>query len=423
MDRDFTVNVLPDQSRLLLIPMRECQTFTLYMAVRYGSNDVFVESDYENAHFLEHLFAELTSKQFPNAKSNTMELAKYGIEWNAYTYDDHTVYVYKGLTVQLNRILLKLICAYNSFTIDENVFEQERSAVVNELKGHMSLPTAELNEVFYSYIYQDNEVLKKMTLNTECENVKKTGITKLMQVWDRYYHGSNVLFTLAGGFEPRSVLRFFERSIKPSGIPQVVQRKDSFHKSNQPTEIVVNMKSSQVTRIRITWILDIGWSDYDQFVKLDVLSFILFGGLNSRLYRRLRGELGVVYSVGGSCNSNESDQTLFTISTQVGNPDHKLIVLDSIVNELENFAPMSAEELVSTKNTFTFELLETQQRGNAWPEFWIETYYKSILFNKPAYNRKKYQYALDNLKNSDINDFVLKNIRPHNRVTVCGVPT
>ena len=216
MDRDFTVHDLPDTSRLLMIPMPKCKTFTLHMSTRYGSHNVKTKKDYETAHFLEHLVAELTSKKFPHSKENKQEMAKRGISWNAFTQNDKTVYIYKGLSIHLKFVLKMLFHAYHDFLIDPEIFEQERKAVRNELKAYMSNPNHELRELLNTFLFQDNEIIRDMKLQTEYENVANTTQQQLMDIWNVNYHGDSILFAIAGGFDPTTILKSFTKYLVPN---------------------------------------------------------------------------------------------------------------------------------------------------------------------------------------------------------------
>lgn len=423
MDRDFAVHDLPDHSRLLLIPMEDCKTFTLYMVTRFGSNDVDSKEEYENAHFLEHMFAPLTSKKFSQTKENTNELARNGISWNAYTYPDRTVYEYKGLKKYLKKMINMLVHAYNDFVMDDKVFLQEKKAVMNELKGYMSNPRRTFYEVIDSYLYQKNEVLSKMTLETEYENTIKTTPQQLMKAWKKYYHGRYVLFALAGKFDSNKVLNFFKKSIKPStSMPPIVIRDNTFYKSNKAVEMSIPVKAIKTTMIRVSWVLDISKNDEEAMIYLQVLTELLCAGFDSRLYKKLRGELGIVYGVQCSFASNES-QTILTISTQVEDPSNKRLATDTILDTIEtNFLPVTNDEMDIIKNSFTFKLEESHQRA-LYPDFWLESYYSDILFEKPVFTHQQYYDFFVKVKAEDITKLVRKEVKNQNRIVFYGVPT
>ena len=90
------------------------------------------------------------------------------------------------------------------------------------------------------------------------------------------------------------------------------------------------------------------YNDIKEFYHVQILSIILGGGLSSRLFQRIREELGLAYSV-GSWASAFSDSGIFTIGASADHENVNLL-LENIILEVNKVkTDITEEELVRAK--------------------------------------------------------------------------
>ena len=129
---NYIHKVLKNGLKLLFIPMGKIEMVHIELKVLCGWEH---ENKYtlESAHFLEHMLAKFTSKQYPDGKFNKYQLGKFGIHSNAMTTSQITSYLLEGNVKHFDFMLDLMLNSYKNFVIDDDIFEQERSAIVQEL--------------------------------------------------------------------------------------------------------------------------------------------------------------------------------------------------------------------------------------------------------------------------------------------------
>jgi len=122
----------------------------------------------------------------------------------------------------------------------------------------------------------------------------------------------------------------------------------------------------------------VSYKDLKSFYNLQILSIILGGGLSSRLFQRIREELGLAYGV-GSWVSAFSDSGLISIYA-ASDHDNVIAVIDNIVNEIHKIKlDISEEELERAKAQIESNIYMAEEK----PEYKSEEIGKNFaLFGK-----------------------------------------
>jgi len=133
--------ILPQELRLLLIPMRETRAVTAYLVVGTGSR---YEKKQENglAHFLEHLFFKGTKKR-PTALDLAKELDSIGASYNAFTSEEMTGF-YIQAEASKQALILEILAdiLQNSLFQPEEIEREKRVIIEKRLISIKIHPTA-----------------------------------------------------------------------------------------------------------------------------------------------------------------------------------------------------------------------------------------------------------------------------------------
>lgn len=418
-DHPFEVYELPDSSRLMLLPIQKATTFAVYVCVHYGSLHVKTEKDYEAAHFFEHLFHSLPSRKYPNSRENEQVFAQMGIDTNATTYEYKTIYHYRGLVKYLNKVLEMLLAAYERLKIDKSVFEQEKSAVMNELKRDMSDPSEIFEDKLVGHLFQNNKLIQHMSLGNRYKRSKKLTSGRLKGLWKQHYRGSPVLFFVGGGCDSRAVLRFFKTRV-PS-LPRTGGQLPFIKFCLTNTETIVPIPLLQSTRISVGWSVPFGWTDQKKRVELIVINDVLNHSISGRLYRELRSKHGYIYWVRGELIKNEDNGMVYIVSTEVENQSIVRDTLNIILRETEAIYPVTRKELDSSKAGLTFDLEHGLTRRMD-PSYWFYEYHEDVFFKNPLLTRAKKCEILDLITARDFLHTAKLVFRSDKRFVFLGVP-
>jgi len=364
--------VLPNGMRMIFVPQPENVATTILVLVEAGSK---YETKNVNglSHFLEHMCFKGTTKR-PKAINIAGELDGIGAEYNAFTSQEWTGYFVKVQAYQTEKALEVISDLYLNPVFDVAEIEKEKGVVIEELNMYEDLPSRRVQEFLMTLLYGDQpagwdiggnkEVIRKITQN-DFLNYRKA-----------HYVAPATTIVVTGAFDPKKIAPLVEKAFASISTGKKSSKLKTKESQASPALMVRHKKSDQ-THIAI------GCRAFDAYDKrryaLEVLSDILGGGMSSRLFQRVREELGAAYYVRAGADLY-SDHGFLAVSAGV---DHQKlnIVIEAILEELlrltkENVSP---NELKRAKDHLTGKLLLGLETSDA-----LATYYgaQEILHEK-----------------------------------------
>lgn len=340
---------LPNGLRLIHIPKPQSLATTVLILVAAGS-------EYENkrisglSHFLEHLCFKGTKKR-PTTQQIATELDALGADYNAFTGDETTGYFAKAANKHFRRVLDIVSDLYLNPLIDPVEMEKERGVILEEINMYEDLPTKKVHNNFRGLLYGDQPA--GWPISGFKETVK--GITRrdILAYRRRHYLASKTVVVIAGGTKEDVVqlVGDYFRDM-PSGRftlkPKVVE------KQSRP-QVDIHIKETDQTH------LVLGVRAFDIFdprrYSLIVLNNILGGSMSSRLFHRIRVEMGAAYYVYSFCEL-ASDHGYLAAAAGV-DKNRLREVTGAILEEFKNLTekPVGKSELDKAKDYLTGNLI------------------------------------------------------------------
>lgn len=343
MKKEFNLSTLPNGLQLLLVPRNSSPTTTVAVVVKVGSK---YESKEINgiSHFLEHMAFKGTKKR-PNPSNIAKELDSLGASYNAFTSHEFTTFYTKAENKSSAKILEIISDLYINPIFEEKEIEKEKGVVIEEINMYEDIPMRKVQENFMKLLYGNQpagwdiagkkEVIKRLT-RSDLINYRKT-----------HYSARNTLLVISGGFSSYSLKRQASRLFgdlkrgRRNKVPPVKERQ------NKPAKLIEYKKSDQTHLV-------VGFRAFNIFDKrrfaLEVLTTILGKGMSSRLFRRVRDELGAAYYVGSSAElfSNHG----FVAAHAGANNKKAKEVIKVILEEFEKLKKekVEKEEIQKAKN-------------------------------------------------------------------------
>ncbi len=310
--------------RIITTPMKDNPTVTVLVLVGTGS-------DYENkningiSHFLEHMCFKGTVKR-PSPKIISEELDSMGCQYNAFTGHEYTGYYAKGDAKKFKQIFDIIMDIYLNSTLPEAEIEKEKGVIIEELNMYEDMPQAKVGELFEKVLYGDQPAGRSI-VGTK-DNINRMKRSDFVKYRSAHYVSSNTVIVVTGRVTSNEVYteakKYFS-NIDSSKADKKVKTKDT---QTKPNIIIKNKKTDQthfVLGVRTFSLSD------KRNPTLLVLSAILGIGMSSRLFTKLREEMGVAYYVRAN-NDTSIDHGSFQISTGVNN-ERVLEVIKEIINE------------------------------------------------------------------------------------------
>src|SRR3989338_638208 len=307
----FSKKVLRNGLRIITVPMKDNPTVTVLALVEAGSK--YEEKRVNGiSHFLEHMCFKGTTKR-PKAVDISKELDALGSQYNAFTAQEYTGYYAKSDAKHFSRIFDVVSDIYLNSTFPDAEMEREKGVIIEEINMYEDMPQKHVQDLVMKLLYGDQPAgwniagEKKNILN-----MKRGDFTAYRQ---RHYLPEATVLVVAGGVAPGRVMKEVNKIFKRVAPGRKTGKLKVKEKQAKP-QVLVSFKKTDQTHFVLgvrTYGLKSGKN-----AALSVLGGILGGGMSSRLFQRLREEMGVGYYV-RAYNDAYTDHGFFQISAGVDN--------------------------------------------------------------------------------------------------------
>ncbi len=307
----FSKHILKNGLRLVTVPMQDNPTVTVLVLVEAGSK---YETKKLNgiSHFLEHMCFKGTTKR-PKAIDISKELDALGSQYNAFTGQEYTGYYAKSDARHFVQILDIISDIYLNSIFPEPEIEKEKGVIIEEINMYEDMPNRHVQDLIMKLLYGDQPA--GWNIAGGKQNILSMKREDFVAYREAHYLPEATTIVVAGKVTEQNVLREVGRIF--GSVPRGKKSKKTGTKESQKKpKVLVKYKKTDQTHFVL------GFRTYDLFDKrnaaLSVLSGILGGGMSSRLFQKLREEMGVGYYVRAH-NDPYTDHGFFQISAGVDN--------------------------------------------------------------------------------------------------------
>lgn len=338
----FSKKVLKNGLRVITIPMKDNPTVTVLVLVEAGSK---YETKKVNgiSHFLEHMCFKGTIKR-PKAVDISKELDSLGSQYNAFTGQEYTGYYAKSDAKHFKQIFDVVSDIYLNSTFPEAEMQREKGVIIEEINMYEDMPNRHVQDLMMKLLYCDQPA--GWNIAGEKENILNMKREDFVLYHKEHYLPEATVLIVAGQVAEKDVIKEAKKifaDVKGGKKGKKVKVKEIQIKP----EVLVNFKETDQTHFVL------GMRTHDLFDKknpvLSVLGGVLGGGMSSRLFVKLREEMGVGYYV-RAYNDTFTDHGFFQISAGV---DNKRIdeVLEAVLEECRKLknTKVTDEELNKVK--------------------------------------------------------------------------
>ncbi len=273
---------------VLTQPVSGVRSASVGVWVRYGSAHE-AGDELGAAHLLEHMVFKGTGRR--TARDIAVALERLGGSLDAYTAREHTSFQARVLDEHLDVALDVLADLVVDPRLREEDLELEREVVLEEIATVEDTPDDLVFELHTAALWPDHPYGHSI-LGTR-RTVAGMTAADLRRVHTGAYRRPNLVLAAAGAVDHEAVVAAVERRFadapgggSPADVaspPSLVAEERRFERAGSQTHIVLGGRSvSHADPLRFPLIL---------------LSNAVGGGMSSRLFQRVREELGLAYSV------------------------------------------------------------------------------------------------------------------------------
>ncbi len=302
---------LPSGLQLVFVPMKEQRTTTILVLVETGSK---YETKTTNgiAHFLEHMCFKGTTRR-PNTQIISNELDSLGAEYNAFTSQEYTGYYAKVAAKQFPKALDLVADIYCDPLLSEEEIEREKGVIADEINMYEDVPMRKVGDLFMEVLYGDQPA--GWSITGKKETIRTFTQKDFLEYRKSHYVPEATTVVISGNFDATKAEQFIKQKFNGFLSGKKKGKKKVNDKQNAP-QLKLQYKESDQTH------LILGFRSFPIKHKnnpaLMVMGAILGGGMSSRLFQKIRNELGLGYYVHAS-NDAYTDHGVFAASAGVDN--------------------------------------------------------------------------------------------------------
>jgi zinc protease len=408
---EFDRYTLPNGMVVVLAPDHSTPAVSMNIWVNVGA---FNELDSESgmSHFIEHLLFDGSTNLKPGEGASLIEAA--GGDFNAYTDHDNTV-----LTATVASRFVETVIRVVSETaltplFDDKEVERERQVILEEIRRGLDDPQDRLSELLFEKAFIGHPYEKPVIGTTE----RVTSYTRdsLYRYYTTHYRPDNMVMVLVGDFDPATVKPMIRRYLDAAGPAGRLIAPSAPSPVNAGPVIAGITKPVHTASVYIAF-NTIPITHGDLF-SLDVSSFILGTGKDSRLYRAVV-DTGLAYSI-SSYSYTPKQAGLFFISATLD--ESKMVpAIEAIIREVSRLSrePVAADELAKAETGTTADFIFNKETyaSRAGSLGFYETATGTLDFEK------RYLKGVETVTTRDIMKAAKKYLAPENMTIVYLVPS
>ncbi len=345
------------------------------------------------SHFIEHMLFKGSKNYSRNQISSIIEKLGGGID--AYSTKEYTSFYGKVVSKDFPEALRLISDMLINPNFDEVEFNNEKKVILEELNESMDNPIELLGDFFYEKTFFDSP-LSLSILGTK-ESVNSITIDDIKKFHKKNYTPENTVITGSGKltFDEflEQIMKYFCKNKskgKKNKAKIFTNFNSGFHKK------IVKQKGYDQLYIAVGYPFFIK-SEKERF-SISIFNHLFGSGLNSRLFRRIREELALAYSISSSVTvfKEISIFSIFAIISKKNLKDFNIALKEEIKNALEG--NIKEEEVTISKNYYKNGIILSLENSETRMKYlFSEDFYFSKI-EEPETLIKK----IENTKNEDI---------------------
>ncbi len=292
----YSKTILQNGLRLVTVPMKDNPTVTVMVLVEAGSKYETKEIS-GISHFLEHMCFKGTTKR-PKAVDIVRELDSYGSQYNAFTSQEMTGYYAKSDRRHFGNILDVVSDIYLHSTFPEPELEKEKGVIIEEIRMYQDMPPRHIHDVLMELLYGDQPAGWDIA-GTEA-TVRSMTRDAMSGYREKHYVSGATTVVVAGNVDEKDVNAKVELAFAkmPSGKKHTKTAVKEAQKKPQ-----IALKHKETDQVHLAIALRTFDMYHPDMAPMRVAASVLGGSMSSRLFQKMRDELGICYYVGAAHES------------------------------------------------------------------------------------------------------------------------
>ena len=358
--------------RLIVKQMPGLMSVTMGIIVHTGAS---IETDIEDgiSHFIEHMMFKGTKTRSAFRISDDMDAI--GAQMNAYTSKELTCYYAKSTTGHAGEAFEILSDLFLNSTFPEEEIVREKGVIIEEINMNDDTPDDLCLDLLSKAFYGDRGYGRNIL--GPRKNVNSFTRKDIEKYMSRRYTAGNIVISMAGNIEPEYAEELVAKYF--ASLPA---------KPTEKVEIKVENPAKSLFAKKDIEQIHIGFAfpsikRYDSlFDATQIVNSVLGGSMSSRLFQKVREELGLAYTVYSYLSTYEETGSLVVYAGVNASNYHKSVdaIFDCIADlKRKN---ISTEEFMRGKVQLTSSSVFAQESTSSQ----MLLYGKELIFSGKVYD-------------------------------------
>lgn len=398
--------VLPNGLRILLLPDNRSRSACVSIWVGSGTRFEAPENN-GVSHYIEHMLFKGTEKR--SARDIAEQTDGIGGQLNAYTTKEYTCYYARALDSHIPLALDVLCDMLTCSTLSQSDMDTERGVILEEIGMYEDSPDDLLLDGMYASVWKDS-MLGSNILGTR-PIISAMTADQLRAHMAQQYTGSRTVCAVCGRFDRDIVVDIISSSLGrlPKGNCSYIAQKAEYNKS-------IKLIERDFEQIHLALCFPSVSQEDEIRNPLAIFNSICGGSSSSRLFQRIREELGLAYAVGSS-STPYLKEGLFEIDAAVS-PENEGAALHEILCEMNRLVRdgVTADEVSRAKEQMKASIIMGLE-GNSAAAGHMG---RSELLKGRIRTEDQIIETIDAITVDDVND-AARMIVDFNKISICAV--
>lgn len=356
------------------------------------------ESKEENgiSHYIEHVMFKGTKTR--SAFDISDHIDRIGAQINAFTSKELTCYYTKSTKEHLKNSLEVLSDIFFDSVFDKIELEKEKGVVIEEINMSEDTPEDICLDLLAKSYYGEKGL--GQTILGPAKNIKRFTRDSVKAYMDKYYTADNVVISIAGNVDIESTVEYIEQLFADK-FKKNMSKKQVKSTIIRPEQLY---KSKRIEQSHIGFAMN-GFTASDSLSDaFSIANTVLGGGMSSRLFQKIREELGLCYSV-YSYPSQYKDNGILEIYAGV-NTDARDLATKAIVDEVKKFKKdgISEQEFLRGKEQIKSAFIFGQESTASQ----MLLYGKYLIFLDKEFDFNERIRKIENVTIDDVHEAISK---------------
>ena len=285
-----SITTLENGFRILCAPMASARSVSVSVFVGAGSQYEWDEAA-GVSHVVEHCLFK-GSKLYPTAPDISMAIEGVGGYINAMTGRELTLYYAKVPVPDWQSAIDVIVDMVSRPQLQPQELERERLVILEELAQVQDSPEQLMGELLAEVLWHGTPLGRDVAGTPE--SVKAIPHEGMTDYWRSQYSPGNTLVSVAGDFDPDAVVARVSE-LTADWSPSQAGERFPAPLNTDNDRVSVRIKESEQTQIGIA-LPAVGSRHPDRYA-CSLLAAMLGDGMSSRLFLKVREELGLVYDI------------------------------------------------------------------------------------------------------------------------------